>query len=197
MANRHLSRTIAMQALFAWDFNNKQIDDIDELISENFEQFAPGFDDHGFVKDLVAGVQNNLTDIDNYIIKYATEWPLDQINTVDRQILRIGVYELVFDHKIPAKVAINEAIEIAKAFGGDSSGKFVNGVLGAIFKEMEPKQIDIDNEKKAAEKKEQAAPPSSPEQIEAASPETAHPEPENHLLPLEGNEGEGAENENS
>ncbi|MEI6378997.1 MAG: transcription antitermination factor NusB [Candidatus Falkowbacteria bacterium] len=193
MANRHLSRTIAMQALFAWDFNNKQIDDIDELITENFEQFAPGFDDHGFVKDLVAGVQTNLTDIDSYIIKYATEWPLDQINTVDRQILRIGVYELVFDLKIPAKVAINEAIEIAKAFGGDSSGKFVNGVLGAIFKEMEPKQIDIDNENKAASPERVEGPEKKDESAILTNTDTVHPEPENQVQPLEENVDETKE----
>jgi N utilization substance protein B len=156
-----------MQALFAWDFNNQEVVDMDELIAENFEQFAPGFDDHGFVKDLVTGVQEKLTEIDNYIIKYATEWPLDQINTVDRQILRIGVFELVFDTKIPAKVAINEAIEIAKAFGGESSGKFVNGVLGAIFKDMSPKQIDIDNELKAAAKAEEVQNPEATPKTES------------------------------
>jgi N utilization substance protein B len=78
----------------------------------------------------------NLAEIDKYITKYATEWPLDQITIVDRNILRIGVYELVFDKDIPAKVAINEAIEVAKTFGGESSGKFVNGVLGAIYKDV-------------------------------------------------------------
>lgn len=152
MANRHLSRTIAMQTLFAWDFNDKTIENLDELIKENFDQFAPNFDDHGFVKNLVEGIIANQPEIDKYIIKYASEWPLEQINTVDRQILRIGIYELAFDQNIPAKVAINEAIEIAKAFGGDSSGKFVNGVLGAIFKELPKKQIDIQKEQEAAAK---------------------------------------------
>ncbi|MDD4412059.1 MAG: transcription antitermination factor NusB [Patescibacteria group bacterium] len=152
MANRHLSRTIAMQTLFAWDFNDKIIENLDELIKENFDQFAPNFDDHGFVKNLVEGIIANQPEIDKYIIKYASEWPLEQINTVDRQILRIGIYELAFDQNIPAKVAINEAIEIAKAFGGDSSGKFVNGVLGAIFKELPKKQIDIQKEQEAAAK---------------------------------------------
>ena len=78
----------------------------------------------------------HLSQIDIYISKYATEWPLEQITIVDRNILRIGVYELVYDKDIPSKVAINEAIEIAKTFGGESSGKFVNGVLGAIYKDM-------------------------------------------------------------
>ena len=142
MANRHLSRTIAMQTLFAWDFNAADSLNIDNLIKDNFEQFAPGFDDHGFTESLVRGVLANLPAIDKYIIKYATEWPLEQITTVDRNVLRLGVYELVIDPNIPAKVAINEAIEIAKAFGGDASGKFVNGVLGAIYKEVPMKEID-------------------------------------------------------
>jgi len=93
------------------------------------------------------GTLKNIIEIDNYIIKYATEWPLDQITMVDRNILRIGVYELIFDETIPAKVAINEAIEVAKTFGGASSGKFVNGVLGAIYKENAEK-LDVKNKKK-------------------------------------------------
>ncbi len=150
MANRHLSRTLAMQTLFAWDFNDRQETNIDDIITENFHQFAPNFDDHGFVQTLVKGVLDNINDINAYIIKYATEWPLDQITIIDRNILRIGIFELVFDQNIPAKVAINEAIEMAKTFGGDSSGKFVNGVLGAIMKEMPAKTVDIQNASKSA-----------------------------------------------
>jgi len=163
MANRHLSRTLAMQTLFAWDFNGQNTENLDELISGNFQQFAPNFNDHGFVENLVKGVIQNIDEIDKYIIKYATEWPLDQITTVDRNVLRLGVYELVFDQSIPAKVSINEAIEIAKAFGGESSGRFVNGVLGAIFKETPAKEVDIKNEAEAAAKAE--------EQKEAVSPQ--------------------------
>ena len=136
MSNRHLARTIAMQTLFSWDFNGKQEKDLNDLIEQNFKQFAPKFNDHGFVKSIINGVIKNEAEIDSYITKYATEWPLDQITIVDRNILRIGVYELVFDQEIPSKVAINEAIEIAKTFGGESSGKFVNGVLGAIYKDV-------------------------------------------------------------
>ena len=142
MANRHLSRTIAMQTLFAWDFNGQNNETLPQLTQENLDQFAPGFDDHGFTQNLITGVIKNLSAIDKYIIKYATEWPLDQITVVDRNILRLGIYELVYDPDIPAKVAINEAIEVAKTFGGESSGKFVNGVLGAIYKEIPPKEID-------------------------------------------------------
>ena len=132
MSNRHLARTIALQTLFAWDFNGKREGDIEQLIVDNLANFAPSFDDGGFVKNLVVGVKDNLAKIDKYIIKYATEWPLDQITTIDRNILRLGIYELLYT-EVPPRVAINEAIEVAKSFGGDSSGKFVNGVLGAIY----------------------------------------------------------------
>jgi len=141
MSSRHLARTIAMQSLFLWDFNGRKEQKLDEIVVNNFSHFAPNFNDHGFTKSLVDGVIGRIADIDKYIIRYATEWPLEQITIVDRNILRIGVYELVYNEEIPAKVAINEAIEIAKTFGGESSGKFVNGVLGAIYKDME-KQAD-------------------------------------------------------
>lgn len=124
-----------MQTLFLWDFRGKDVN-IEEGLKENFFNFAPDFDDNGFAHKLLKGVIDNLDEIDRYIIKYATDWPLDQITTIDRNILRIGVYELIFDKDIPEKVAINEAIEIAKNFGGESSGRFVNGVLGAIYNDL-------------------------------------------------------------
>lgn len=136
MPNRHLARTIAMQSLFCWDFNGKKEQDFDSIIANNFSNFAPQFDDDGFVKSLIKGVFDNLDEINKYIIKYATEWPLEQITTVDRNILRIGVYELLMNDEVPPKVAIDEAIEIAKTFGGESSGKFVNGVLGALYRDV-------------------------------------------------------------
>jgi len=156
MSNRHLARTIAMQTLFAWDFNGQKKDNINELIDENFANFAPQFNDHGFVRETVAGVIEHLEEIDNNIRKYATEWPLEQIVIVDRNILRIGIYELLFNDNIPPRVAINEAIEIGKAFGGESSGKFVNGVLGAIYNNMsedeKARREEIWEKKKAEEK---------------------------------------------
>lgn len=151
MSNRHLARTIAMQSLFNWDFNGKKNETLEDIIKNNFEHFAPNFDDQGFVANIIEGVINNLDSIDEYIIKYATEWPLDQITTVDRNILRIGVYELIFNEDIPSRVAINEAIEIAKSFGGDSSGKFVNGVLGAIYKDILKKEESSNKEIKKEE----------------------------------------------
>jgi N utilization substance protein B len=139
MANRHLSRTIAMQTLYQWDFNNEERSDLDKLLEYNLQEFAPGFQDEGFAKHLLDGVLKNKKEIDELIRKYATEWPIEQITIIDRNILRIGIYELKFDPEIPSKVAINESIEVAKTYGGESSGKFVNGVLGAIYKEMEKK----------------------------------------------------------
>lgn len=136
MSNRHLARTIAMQSLFLWDFQGKDIDNFKKITKKVFLNFAPHFDDKGFVDSLISGVIENLTEIDAFITRYATEWPLDQITIVDRNILRIGVYELIYNKDIPSKVAINEAIEIAKTFGSEASGKFVNGVLGAIYKDI-------------------------------------------------------------
>ena len=141
-----------MQSLFTWDFNGKK-KDIKEIMKINFSYFAPKFDDNGFVEKLIKGVTKNNKEIDKYIIKYATEWPLDQITIVDRNILRIGVYELVMLDEIPPKVAINEAIEIAKAFGGESSGKFVNGVLGAIYNDIEKKETPTKLKAKVENKK--------------------------------------------
>jgi len=135
MSNRHLSRTIAMQTLYEWDFNEKKAQDLTDNIKINAREFAPDFDDEGFARSIVEGVKKNIDQIDRLITKYAPEWPLDQITIVDRNVLRIGIYELKFSADIPPKVAINEAIELAKGFGGESSGKFVNGVLGAIFRD--------------------------------------------------------------
>ncbi len=148
MSNRHLARTVAMQILYQWDFHGKKEKDLNLLVEKNLKEFAPGLDDAGFTANLVKGVLENLGEIDQLITKYASEWPLEQITIVDRNILRIGIFELKFDSEIPSKVAINEAIEIAKTFGGESSGKFVNGVLGAIYKSLKDqgqiKAVDLE-----------------------------------------------------
>lgn len=155
MSNRHLARTIALQTLFAWDFNGQKDGDIERLIADNFANFAPNFDDGGFVKNLVIGVRDNLKTINQYIIKYATEWPLDQITTIDRNILRLGIFELLYT-PIPPRVAINEAIEVAKSFGSDASGKFINGVLGALYNDEPEIQTRDNKEEVEAAKKEEA-----------------------------------------
>lgn len=139
MSNRHLARTLALQSLFEWDFHGMPTGKIDEILDYNFKEFAPDFDDQGFAKNLLLGTIKNLTKIDELIVRYAPEWPLDQITGIDRNVLRLGIYELKFSPTIPPKVAINESIELAKSFGSDSSGKFVNGVLGSIYKDMQAK----------------------------------------------------------
>ena len=139
MSNRHLARTVAMQSLYLWDFNKIKNEDLGKVVKKNIKEFAPNFEDEDFIKQIVRGVVENLEKIDSYITKYAPDWPLNQITVVDGNILRIGIYELIFNKDIPEKVAINEAIEIAKAYGGEASGKFVNGVLGAIYNDIEGK----------------------------------------------------------
>jgi len=143
MANRHLSRSIAMQSLFEWDFHGQPDNVLKSMIQHNAEEFAPGMDDPSFVYDLVQGVAEHVTEIDDLIRSMAPDWPLESITTVDRNILRLGIYELKYGNApdVPPKVAINEAIELAKTFGGASSGKFVNGILGAMYKSMgEPRK---------------------------------------------------------
>ena len=127
-----------MQSLYEWDFHNKR-KPLTEITNQNVSQLAPGMEDEKFVYDLVSGVEKNIDKIDEIISKTATDWPLDQISPVDRSILRLGVYELMFSNEVPPKVAINEAVELGKTFGGSSSGKFVNGVLGTLFKDQQEK----------------------------------------------------------
>lgn len=145
MANRHLSRTVAMQTLYEWDFNGRK-DSLKELAKNNIEHLAPGMDDSTFVYDLLGGVESNLEQIDKTIAETAPEWPLDQITVIDRNILRLGIFELLIAKEVPPKVAINEAVELGKTFGGESSGKFVNGVLGTLYKKLfpeEPEAIEV------------------------------------------------------
>jgi len=141
MSSRHLSRSIAMQSLYEWDFYSQKKDSLNKIVERNIENFGPGLEDLNFVWELVNGVVKHLPKIDKIIEKAAPEWPISQIPIVDRNILRIGLYELLYSDKeeVPPKVAINEAIELAKSFSGKTSGKFVNGVLGTVFKEISKK----------------------------------------------------------
>ncbi len=142
MANRHLLRTVALQALFEWDFNNKQLE-INDIVARDFSEFAGGSDEFEFAQKLVDGVKENLEQLDGLIVKYAPEWPIEQVTIIDRNVLRLGFYELIFSKDIPPKVVINEAVEMGKRFGGDSSGKFVNGVLGTYYKETYKEDITM------------------------------------------------------
>ncbi|MBI4139296.1 transcription antitermination factor NusB [Candidatus Uhrbacteria bacterium] len=151
MSNRHLARAIAMQSLYEWDFHHAQRDAV-QILERNLEEMAPELDEKDFAKHLVADLLAHRDEIDAMISKFAPDWPLEKITTVDRNVLRIGAYELVYNDEIPSKVAINEAIELAKTFGGESSGKFVNGVLGAVYRNQieqgHVKEADKPKEKK-------------------------------------------------
>ena len=153
MANRHLSRSIVLQTLFEWDFAVEKTEP-EVMLSRNIEEFGPGLDDASFMGELFLGVVKKKAIIDEIIEKAAPDWPIDKISIVDRNILRIGLYELLFGDRtqVPPKVAINESIELAKSFGGENSSKFINGVLGGVYKEIgEPGKDDVSKKKKAKE----------------------------------------------
>jgi len=160
MANRHLSRSIVLQTLFEWDFlsteqkKNWSGDEIKEALNRNLKEFGPGLEDDAFVFSLTEQVLKKRKTIDEIIEKAAPEWPIDKISVVDRNILRIGLTELLFGdrNQVPPKVAINESIELAKTFGGENSSKFINGVLGAVYKEIgEPGKDEQSKKKKEDE----------------------------------------------
>ena len=152
MANRHLSRSIVMQALYEWDFRGGAMTDleIEHTLARNAEEFAPGVHNVSFMRKLLFGVLGKRAKIDDIIEKPAPDWSIDKIAIIDRNILRIGLYELLFEDRaqVPAKVAINEAIELSKTYGGETSSKFINGVLGAVYKELgEPGKDEISKKK--------------------------------------------------
>jgi transcription antitermination protein NusB len=138
MSNRHLARSIAMQTLYQWDFKDRPTAALPAILDQNIEEFGVGIDEDNkkFAEITINGVIEKLSKIDKKIEEFAPNWPLDQMSMVDRNILRIGTFELYWNDAIPAKVAINEAIEIAKSYGGQSSGKFVNGILGAMYNDL-------------------------------------------------------------
>ena len=160
MASRHLARSIVMQSLFEWDFNGKKAKELPEVVERNKKEFGPGLDEeYGFVDRLIEGTIKNLPKIDKIIEKAAPEWPIEQITSVDRAVMRLGLYELLVGNReeVPPKVAINEAIELAKSFGGESSGKFVNGVLGTVYREIGEPGKEYPTREELAKKKEEEA----------------------------------------
>lgn len=138
MATRHLIRSVVLQSLYEWDFFDKKEDFI-KILERNLKEFAPGIDEPEFAWQIAKGLIENLSEVDKIIEKAAPQWPLNQIPIIDRNILRIGLYELLFANKeeVPPKVAINEAIELAKSYGGENSSKFINGVLGTVYKQIQ------------------------------------------------------------
>ncbi len=137
-SNRHLGRIVALQSLYEFEFRTQSGDtsvDIDEILGRNLERYESAIDDKSFVKELVAGVLEHQVDLDSKIQPIVPEWPLEQVARVDRNVLRLGLFELLHRaEQVPPKVAINEAVELAKSFGSDNSSKFINGVLGTAFR---------------------------------------------------------------
>lgn len=155
MAARQLGRALVLQTLYEWDFYERSMD-FKESLERNIEEFAPGFGEKDFVMKLAEGVKDKIDELDGIIAKSAPEWPVNQLPIVDRNVLRIGLYELLFSNRdeVPPRVAINEAIELAKSYGGQNSGKFINGVLGTIYKELgEPDQKKESEGKEKKKKK--------------------------------------------
>lgn len=139
-SNRHLGRIVALQTLYEYEFRTQSEDpsvDVDEILARNLSRYEAAIEDTAFVKDLVTGVIKAQEDLDGKIQPIAPEWPIEQIARVDRSVLRLGLYELLHrSDKVPPKVAINEAVELAKAFGSDNSSKFINGVLGTAYRTL-------------------------------------------------------------
>lgn len=154
-SNRHLGRIVALQVLYEYDFRVRCSDanvDIDEIIARNFARYKNTIDDLDFVEQLIRGVVANTEALDAKLQPLAPEWPLDQIARIDHTILRVSLYELfeMKDSKIPPKVTINEAVELAKSFGADKSSKFINGVLGSAWRQENPEEAGEKPEKEVA-----------------------------------------------
>jgi N utilization substance protein B len=141
-SNRHLGRIIALQTLYEEELRTEANDisfNLKEVLHRNIDRYKETLDDVVFIEKLVEGVSKDAAKLDLMLQPVAPEWPIDQIARMDRMVLRIGLYELENDADVPPKVVINEAVELAKAFGGDNSSKFVNGVLGTLLREKESK----------------------------------------------------------
>ncbi len=153
-SNRHLGRIVALQSLYEYDFRSALPElhsDTDEIVKRNLEVYGESIEDTDFVYDLVKGTIANQEAEDALIVPAAPEWPIDQIAKVDRAILRLALYELTLKRDVPPKVVINEAVELAKAFGGENSSKFINGVLGTIYRQSDFYEPEEDKQKQAKE----------------------------------------------
>ena len=153
MAARNLGRGIVLQSLFEWDFYDCK-SDLTALVERNIKEFAPGFSESEFALNLAKSVQENMEKLDKIIAASAPEWPVNKLPVVDRNVLRIGLDELLHaDRKeVPPRVAINEAIELAKTYGGLNSGKFINGVMGTVYREIgEPDKKEEEATEKSKE----------------------------------------------
>lgn len=144
MSLRHLARSVVMQVLYQWDFKGQPTAALPAIIEQVVAEFGSGLEkEHEYITKTANDIIDHADELDATIREYAPDWPMEQIAIVDRNILRIGIFELLHNDSIPAKVAINEAIEIAKSYGGPSSGKFVNGILGAIYKNLPQEETAV------------------------------------------------------
>lgn len=153
-SNRHLGRIIALQTLYEEEFRVECNDEgfkLKDVLARNINRYKEMVDDRKFIEELVKGVDAKKSEIDALLQPIAPEWPIEQIARMDRLVLRIGAYELIFGEAIPPKVVINEAVELAKAFGGENSSKFINGVLGTLLRQQEGTDgtPEVKKEKKA------------------------------------------------
>jgi N utilization substance protein B len=173
-SNRHLSRIVAFQTLYEWEFLTRKVEShkkeakqvktyLKPIVDRNYEEFAGSIESRDFIDNLVWGVIDSKEELDKIIAPAAPEWPIEQIAMVDLIILRMGIYELLFAKEVPPKVAINEAVELAKAFGGQNSSRFINGVLGTVYRasdiynpedDKKPEPKEENKTKKSEEKKE-------------------------------------------
>ncbi|MBU2101352.1 transcription antitermination factor NusB [Patescibacteria group bacterium] len=137
MATRQLGRGIVIQSLYEWDFYNRK-EKIEDILKRNLEEFAPGYSEQEFVENLTKGIVSKIDELDKVIEASAPDWPIEKLPIIDRNALRIGLYELLHANReeVPPRVAINEAIELAKTYGGHNSGKFINGVMGTVYREI-------------------------------------------------------------
>jgi N utilization substance protein B len=139
-SNRHLGRIVVLQTLYEQDFRRECGDkkfQLAQVLQRNISRYSQTIEDQSFIERLVKGVDTNSDELDKTLQPIAPEWPIDQIARMDRIVLRMGLYELLYETKTPPKVVINEAVELAKAFGGDNSSKFINGVLGTVLRQKE------------------------------------------------------------
>lgn len=169
-SNRHLGRIVALQTLYEQDFRCEAGDktfDLGTVLKRNIKRYESTVDDVFFIEELVKGASKHQAELDDILRPLAPEWPIEQIARMDRVVLRIGLYELEYESDVPPKVVINEAVELAKAFGGDNSSKFVNGVLGTALKNKLSGTIGAPKAPKVPEEPETPA-SEEPESDEAA-----------------------------
>lgn len=158
MSTRHLARSIIMQTLYQWDFRGRPSSALPAIVDGLLLEFGTGLEEHdAYIREGVEKIVDHIDEIDATIKTFASNWPMTQMSLVDRNILRIGVYEIKFNDAIPGRVAINEAIEIAKSYGGQSSGKFVNGILGAVYNDVKKQNPDLEQKEKEMEQAKKTA----------------------------------------